>query len=795
MRICLLSTTYPPVNTEGIARQRQALASELARRGHAVCVVACGGSTRLRHEDGVHIYEVATTATNHFSPSFPNLNGPLTLSQALYEGLAQALADGPPFDIIDVPLWAAQGYVTLQRYAGRVVVWLQTTTAQLLAINGQAPNDYDRALLALERSCLERAAGWLADSQAALVATARDYGVRPQLSGLAYLGMPTLAPPPARPDRALVEALVVGRLERRKGTPQLFEILPDLLRRHPQLRVRFVGRDNSANDGWQARTGASYPEFFQHSHPELAERVCFAGYLGDVELAEAYRAADLLLAPALYESFGLVYLEAMRAGLPVVACNAGGAAEIFAGGERDGALLTPPGDTAALAAAISRLVAEPELRAALGARARARFEAAFSAGAMAEATLAFYEQLIALPPAAPRRASRIYQVMEALDVGDAVSNITLRNAELLAELGQPAQILARFSHPAVQQQTLPIHSALSQPDCGLIFHYWGYNTSAWLLGMVRGPRALHYHNITPPHYFAPDSEACHYARQGYAQLPQLVAASDLITGDSCFNVQELTPYLSRPTPTLHLYPIVDAAGMRAAPHDHALLAELRRPGIVNIVFVGRVVRNKRQDQLMRMFDYYYREVNRHARLWLVGNDQSDPDYRAELERLRETLFAHDQIHFTGKISDAAVNSYYRTADVFVCASEHEGFCMPLAQAMALDVPVLAYAAAAVPETMSEAGVLVQRWEADRVGELLHLLVRDEALRQRIIAGQRANLARFSAADARARLAAIIGYLRHGEQSPLFEWHAPDAALQGSTVLVKKESYPTYVTRP
>jgi L-malate glycosyltransferase len=770
MRICLLSITYPPANTEGIARQRHALASELARRGHDIHVITCGATERTRSEQGVWVHEVPIGAINHFSQTYAGLDVTLTYSQALYEGLLRLLSKRP-CDIVDVPLWSGQGLVTLQSYSGPTVLWLQTSSAQLLALNRRDRAPHDRALLALERLCLERASGWLADSRVALESVIHDYAVRRSApTAVAHLGLPPLSErPPARQAGSTVEALVVGRLEQRKGTPLLFEALPALLLQYPQLCVRFVGRDNSANDGWRARYGTTYPEFFQQRYPDLLQRVIFEGYIDDAALMERYLQADLLIAPSRYESFGLVYLEAMRAALPVVTFAAGGATEIFSAGEADGALLLPKDDRAAMAAAVGRLVEQPDLRHKLGQRGYRRFNASFSAGAMADATFAFYEHVIAQSAATHIQARTIYQVMEALDVGDAVSNITRRNAVLLAELGQPATILVRYAHESIRGETRPLHRAPATAECGLIFHYWGYNTSTWLLQAIDGPKAVHYHNITPPHYFAPDSDNHRELTWGYAQLQQIADCFDLIIGDSRYNISEFARYMSQPKPALPLYPIVDAAEMLAAVYDEELLTALRQSGQVNIVFVGRIIRNKRQDQVIRLFDYYYRQINRHTRLWLVGNNQGDPEYWAELEQLRESLPSCEQIQFTGKISDPQVNAYYRAADLFICASEHEGFCMPLAQAMALDVPVLAYAAAAVPETLGGAGLLIHEWDTPRVAELMHLVLSDGTLRERVLAGQRASIGRFSAEEARMRLAAIVAYLRFGETSPLFEW--------------------------
>lgn len=170
---------------------------------------------------------------------------------------------------------------------------------------------------------------------------------------------------------------------------------------------------------------------------------------------------------------------------------------------------------------------------------------------------------------------------------------------------------------------------------------------------------------------------------------------------------------------------------------------------------------------MELFDYYWREINPNSRLWLVGSEKSDPLYYAMLERLRQTLSSGERIHLTGKVAASAINAYYRIADVFVCASEHEGFCMPIAEAMVFDVPVIAYAAAAVPETMGGAGVLIHEWDVPRVAELMHLFVTDAGLRQRIIDGQRRVLSRFSEAEARVRIKAVVDYLLEGTISPLF----------------------------
>jgi len=768
MRICLLSSSYPPQDTEGISRQRQTLATEFARLGHEVHVVTLGVFSHVRNEDGVIVHRVAFHWFNSFSDSYPGLDNTLTRSQALYEGLRQSL-DTSVFDIVDIPLWGTQGFVTQQFYTGCTILWLQTTLAQILKIHERNPSEEEQIKLMLEKMILERAHGLLADSQSVLDSVQSDYGIHTDApTGVAYLGLPPLSAQPDRLNKNEVEALVVGRLEKRKGTPLLFEILPALLQQHPQLTVRFVGRDNSVSDGWQTLHKQTYPEYFKQRYPQWAARVFFEGYVSEERLQEYYRQADIFLAPSLYESFGLTYLEAMRSGLPVVTFSTGAATEIFAAGEADGAILVPAEDKNELAAAVKKLVENSQFRNELGQAGLNRFQAAFTVQAMAQTTLKFYQQALAHRSKAHRNTQKIYQVMEALDVGDAVSKIAIDNASLLEELGQPREILTRYADEAVRGYTIPRSRILSDPDCGLIFHYWGYNHSTWMLPAAKGRKALYYHNITPPHFFSSDSVAYRLTSQGYTQLSHILDHFDLLIGDSQYNIQSLAPYLTRPMPALPIYPVIDLAQMKEHPYDKSLVDHLHSTRQVNILFVGRIARNKRQDRLMQAFDYYYREINPQAHLWLVGNENGDPAYRAELEELRLSLASCDNVHFTGKIGDAQTYAYYRAADIFLSASEHEGFGVPLVEAMTFDVPIIAYAATAVPETMGNAGTLIDTWDDQHVAGLIHELHYNHTGKEQLLAKQSQNLKRFTSNEAKTRLKAVINFLQSGETGTLLE---------------------------
>ena len=187
--------------------------------------------------------------------------------------------------------------------------------------------------------------------------------------------------------------LFVGRLESRKGVLDLFAAIPEVLKEHPRARFVIVGSDNSAQDGFHARHGMDYPTYFRQRHPRAARRVDFLGFVDDAELDHLYRACDLFVAPSHYESFGLIYLEAMNQARPTIGCAAGGPQEVIADGETG--LLVPPGDTASLAQAICELLADPRRRRDMGRAGRERLLRRFTHTRMAAGFAEVYRRALA----------------------------------------------------------------------------------------------------------------------------------------------------------------------------------------------------------------------------------------------------------------------------------------------------------------------------------------------------------------------------------------------------------------
>jgi glycosyltransferase involved in cell wall biosynthesis len=190
--------------------------------------------------------------------------------------------------------------------------------------------------------------------------------------------------------------------------------------------------------------------------------------------------------------------------------------------------------------------------------------------------------------------------------------------------------------------------------------------------------------------------------------------------------------------------LVDTARLTGAPPCPSL-ERLLGDGLANILFVGRLAPNKRIEDHIKLAEHYKRYVDAHYRFIFVGRDDAVPRYgRAIRAMVREFQMLSERFWFTGPVPDAELAAYYRHAHLYVSLSEHEGFCAPLVEAMAMDVPILAYAAAAVPETLGGAGVSFAPKDLEVAAELAGQLIYEEPFRAAIVNGQRARRLAFTA---------------------------------------------------
>ncbi len=170
-------------------------------------------------------------------------------------------------------------------------------------------------------------------------------------------------------------------------------------------------------------------------------------------------------------------------------------------------------------------------------------------------------------------------------------------------------------------------------------------------------------------------------------------------------------------------------------------------GLTNFLFVGRIAPNKKIEDHIRLAEVYKRYVDTNYRFIFVGRTDAVPTYYATIRAMMvQYQMPADRFWFTGPVPDEDLAAFYRAASAYISLSEHEGFCVPLVEAMAADVPVLAYAAGAVPETLGGAGVLFSPKDLEYAAEMLGAIAFDVPLRRGLIAGQRARREAFGDAQ-------------------------------------------------
>jgi glycosyltransferase involved in cell wall biosynthesis len=356
-----------------------------------------------------------------------------------------------------------------------------------------------------------------------------------------------------------------------------------------------------------------------------------------------------------------------------------------------------------------------------------------------------------------RRQGQVHQVLATLGYGDAIGHEVLGIQRVLRAAGYQSDIFVETADPRLEDLTRDFRELIDvrSPDHVLIHHFSIGSKASRVAFALPNPMAIVYHNITPPEYFVDIHRLlvrlCYHGRR---ELGAYVDRCVLALGDSEFNRRELQDLGFRSTGVL---PVVPDFSHLAVPRND-LVARAFDDDWTNVVFVGRVIPNKRIENLIRFFAAYKTRFNPRSRLLIVGSSGGFERYQAMLHDLVERLRVPDVV-MTGHVSNEELSAYYDVADVFLCASEHEGFCVPIIEAFHEGIPVLAYARTAVPATMDGAGVLYDNADPEDVAALIDLVVSNQALRDQIVSGQDAALARLRARDFAGTLLRFVDQVR------------------------------------
>jgi glycosyltransferase involved in cell wall biosynthesis len=354
---------------------------------------------------------------------------------------------------------------------------------------------------------------------------------------------------------------------------------------------------------------------------------------------------------------------------------------------------------------------------------------------------------------------RVDQFVPGFTKYDAISNHVLQVRATLRNAGYESDIYGEWMDGPMSKEARPYQECPVKGDDRILLYHSSTHSdmAAWLAERAAdGQRVFSdYHNITPPEYYArwaPDSTpSMVMAREELAELAPLV---EVAMADSEFNEQELKDLGYAKTVTCRL--LVDLDRYRDAPNQRTL-ARLQRQqerGGAHWLFVGRLAPNKCQHDVIAAFAVYRKLFDPKARLTLVGGITA-PRYLRALQLLASDLGVSDAMETLDQVSDADLLAYFHTADVFTCLSEHEGFCVPILEAMVIGLPVVAYAVTAVPETVGDAGVLLADKDPLTVACAVADLLGAADHREKVVDAGRARARQFDLAVTSAHFLEVI----------------------------------------
>lgn len=328
--------------------------------------------------------------------------------------------------------------------------------------------------------------------------------------------------------------------------------------------------------------------------------------------------------------------------------------------------------------------------------------------------------------------ARIAILSPSMFSGDAVSNDVLGMHAALSRQGHDARIFAE-GWTTTTPKVWPAHTIkgfLKNPEDVLIYHY----SRGWAPGLnfLRDQKyrtVIKYHNVTPPEFFARySSDYARMCQDGREELGPISQANcDLYLSDSAFNMRDLLAAGVAPSKSFVVPPFHHIDRLDEMEPDLSVWKGFE-DGQTNICMVGRVAPNKGHPALIEAFTAYHHDYNSDSRLLIVGKEETRlGKYSRLLREMVKRLEVPGHVVFTGGVSDQALKSCYLSSRVFMITSEHEGFCVPLVEAMALRLPIVAYASSAIPDTLDNVGLVWEERNPYLLAESIHSIVGDKSI--------------------------------------------------------------------
>jgi glycosyltransferase involved in cell wall biosynthesis len=340
-------------------------------------------------------------------------------------------------------------------------------------------------------------------------------------------------------------------------------------------------------------------------------------------------------------------------------------------------------------------------------------------------------------------ARAVHQILNGFADGDAISTCARAIRAAARAWGCPSEIYAPLAHvaPASRGECRALEEYAGQPGDVALHHYSIASPAVDRFLASPARKILVYHNITPTAWFKGfDDDVAARLEEARARLADALAAVDDCWAVSEFNAGELRACGAR---NVHVFPLIFDASLFDAPPDPDVRIRFQTK-LTTFLTVGRIAPNKRIETLIEAFYWYHRTLDPFSRLVIVGSERSCPRYHAMLRMLAGD-FQLPNVCFEGFTSPRGLPTYYRCADVFVSTSEHEGYCLPLLEAMHCGVPVIAHAVGGMPEALGGAGVMYRDLTPAQLAVVMHKVAKDPAVRAEVLRSQEKRIA-----DLRAR---------------------------------------------
>ena len=465
----------------------------------------------------------------------------------------------------------------------------------------------------------------------------------------------------------------------------------------------------------------------------LTDSVVFPGHIKFDELLAYYTLADAFICMSEHEGFCVPLVEAMYFNVPIIAFKCAAIPDTMG----NQGLLLDNKEPAYVAAIIDRVLTDATLKQSILRIQEERLNA-FSYDCIKKSIEELLDNVIRNDL---KKQHRIIQLSTTISRGDAISNDIAAFQKFFLDEGYSAQTFTEIAPKGTGWENVWTIDKLSvQPDNDIAIYHHGTGTSlAKRFAELPCKKILVYHNVTPPAFFEPfDKNAAKSCQWGLDNLKEMKDSIDGCIADSSFNKDDLRG-MGYDMP-ISVCPVLVPFEDYSKEPDMELLHKLQ-DGKRNIIFVGRIAPNKKIEDVINIFGEYQKR-DRTARLVLVGSyDEGGAYYRFLKNYISSRNI--DGVEFSGHIPFAQILSYYRAAHAFVCMSEHEGFCVPLVEAMYFDVPIIAYACAAIPETLGGCGILLHDKNPQKAADAIEKIMDDAEYRKKILRGQSERLKFFS----------------------------------------------------